>query len=372
MFDVGVGVGGTLDNTAQFLASLNGREILTIASNTAQTAAAVTAVLGAFTIVGPGLVVGTALVAATITITKNLNTDAPPGTMVAPINVGDVMSVLGNAASIAGAGLPGGSIVALGFSIAGGTFGLGGILENGLAGGLAGAISDILGTTPDPLVKTIGYRYVDPLILDLDGDGLEITPLSKGVLFDANGDLVKTGTAWAGADDGILVWDRNGNGTIDSGAELFGDETILANGPNAGKKAANGFAALADLDSNADGKFDALDTQYVNLRIWRDLNQDGISQANELQSLQATGVQSINLTSSTVNASYAGGSFTRTNGSVGQTGEAQLSGDFMNDEDMKYYIFNSCSCYSSLGCRPKTYKKYRSCAHKIMNDIEFQ
>jgi len=74
-------------------------------------------------------------------------------------------------------------------------------------------ISPTLGTTPDPLVKTI--IYVDPLILDLDGDGLEITPLAKGVLFDANGDSIKTGTAWAGADDGMLVWDRDGNGLID-------------------------------------------------------------------------------------------------------------------------------------------------------------
>lgn len=100
-----------------------------------------------------------------------------------------------------------------------------------------------LGTTPDPLVKIIKYiPYADPLILDLDGDGLEITPLSNGILFDTNGDSIKTATAWAGADDGLLAWDRNGNGQIDSGAELFGDETLLANG----QKAAHGFAALAE------------------------------------------------------------------------------------------------------------------------------
>lgn len=149
------------------------------------------------------------------------------------------------------------------------------------------AISPTIGTTPDPLVKTI--RYVDPLILDLDGDGLEITPLSKGILFDADGDTIKTGTAWAGADDGMLVWDRNGNGQIDSGKELFGDETVLANG----KKAAHGFAALSELDTGSvvngvtvgagDGVFDEKDAQYSKLRIWRDLNQDGISQANELK-----------------------------------------------------------------------------------------
>ncbi len=205
------------------------------------------------------------------------------------------------------------------------------------------AISTVTGTTPDPLVKTI--RYVDPLILDLDGNGLQITALSKGILFDANGDTIKTATAWAGAGDGMLVWDKNANGNIDSGQELFGDETIFTNGPNAGKKAANGFAALADLDQGSlvngvlvganDGVFDAKDAQYANLRIWRDLNQDGVSQANELQTLQATGVQSITLASTTINANYGDailaqtGSFTRIdsagNTSTGQAGSFILA-----------------------------------------------
>jgi hypothetical protein len=187
------------------------------------------------------------------------------------------------------------------------------------------AISPTVGTTPDPLVKKI--IYVDPLILDLDGDGLEITPLSKGILFDANGDTIKTGTAWAASDDGMLVWDRNANGQIDSGAELFGDETILANG----QKATNGFTALAELDTNADGKFDALDTQYANLRIWRDLNQDGISQADELQGLSDSGVQSINLTSQASSSRYTdailaqSGNYTRVDGSTGQAGSFILA-----------------------------------------------
>ena len=198
-------------------------------------------------------------------------------------------------------------------------------------GDMPNGISPNIGTNPDPKVKTKVVRYVDPLILDLDGDGLEITPLSKGVLFDANGDTIKTGTAWAAADDGMLVWDRNGNGLIDSGAELFGDETVLTSGPNAGKKAANGFVALAELDSNADGKFDLSDAQYATLRVWRDLNQDGISQAGELKSLADTGVKSINLTSAASNASYPdailaqSGSYTRADDSSGQAGSFILA-----------------------------------------------
>jgi Ca2+-binding RTX toxin-like protein len=198
-----------------------------------------------------------------------------------------------------------------------------------------GAISPSTGTTPDPLVKTT--HYVDPLILDLDGDGLEITPLNKGILFDADGDSIKTGTAWAGADDGLLVFDRNSNEQIDSGAELFGDETILANG----QKAANGFAALSDLDKGSvaggvivgagDGVFDAKDAQYANLRIWRDLNQDGVSQANELQTLADAGVQSIKLVSANVTTNYGdailkqSSTFTRADGSTGQAGSFILA-----------------------------------------------
>ena len=196
-------------------------------------------------------------------------------------------------------------------------------------------ISPTVGTSPDPLVKTI--VYVDPLVLDLDGDGLEITPLSQGVLFDANGDALKTGTAWVGGDDGLLVWDRNGNGTIDTGVELFGDETLLANG----EKATHGFAALSELDTGSlvdgitvgagDGVFDAQDAQYNTLRIWRDLNQDGVSQANELQTLAQSGVRGISLASRTDNTNYGdailaqSGSFTRTDGSTGQAGSFILA-----------------------------------------------
>ena len=102
---------------------------------------------------------------------------------------------------------------------------------------------------------------------------------------------------------------------------------ILANG----QKATNGFTALAELDTNADGKFDALDAQYANLRVWRDLNQDGISQADELQGLNASGVQSINLSSTAGSTKYTdailaqSGSYTRVDGSTGQAGSFILA-----------------------------------------------
>ena len=86
----------------------------------------------------------------------------------------------------------------------------------------------------------------DPLTLDLDGDGIETTGINTAapVMFDMAGTGVQQSVGWVAADDGFLVRDLNGNGLIDSGTELFGDATTLSNGT----KAADGFAALADLD----------------------------------------------------------------------------------------------------------------------------
>jgi len=200
-------------------------------------------------------------------------------------------------------------------------------------------ISPTLLTNPDPLIKEIKhFPWVDPLVLDLDGDGLEISPLSAGVQFDTNADTIRTATAWVGADDGLLVLDRNGNGQIDSARELFGDETLLADG----KKAAHGFAALADLDVGGavgatggagDGVFDAKDAQFGAVRIWRDLNQDGISQAGELQTMAEAGIASIGLASTATETNYGDaqlvqtGSFVRTDASEGQAGSFILAVD---------------------------------------------
>lgn len=128
-----------------------------------------------------------------------------------------------------------------------------------------------------------------PIILDLDGDGVETIAVTAGAYFDHAADGFAEQTAWVGKDDGLLVRDLNGNNTIDSGRELFGSETLLANG----QKAANGFAAMAELDSNLDGKLDASDADFASLRVWKDTNGNGQTDAGELLSLSDAGVQSI-------------------------------------------------------------------------------
>ena len=130
----------------------------------------------------------------------------------------------------------------------------------------------------------------DPLAIDLDKDGVETTSVTDGSYFDhdANGFAEQTG--WAASDDGLLALDRNGDGIINDGKELFGDQTILANGT----KAANGFQALKELDANNDNKIDINDAAYTQLKIWQDVDGDGYSTADELHTLSDLGIKSIN------------------------------------------------------------------------------
>ncbi|BCM24952.1 calcium-binding protein [Methyloradius palustris] len=167
----------------------------------------------------------------------------------------------------------------------------------------------------------------DPFTLDLNGNGIDTVGISttNPILFDIDADGVKTSTGWIAATDGLLVLDRNGNDTIDNGRELFGDATLKTNG----QLAADGFDAIADQDTNHDGIISNLDANWNNLRVWRDLNQDGISQANELVTLNSLGIASINVTGqdhSTLlndgNVLADLGTFTYANGTNGTAGTA--------------------------------------------------
>ena len=173
----------------------------------------------------------------------------------------------------------------------------------------------------------------DPIILDLDGDGLETVGLAGNVYFDHDGDGVLTKTGWAGKNDALLVWDRNANGRIDTGAELFGDFTVLPNGT----LAPNGFAALAALDANGDGVIDASDPAFHELKLWRDTSQDGQTGAGELITLADAGIVSLNLAHTLKNQNLANGnqltregSFTRTDGTTSAMGEFNLATDTFN------------------------------------------
>jgi len=110
-------------------------------------------------------------------------------------------------------------------------------------------------------------------------------------LFDHATDGFAELTGWVAPDDGILARDLNANGTIDSGRELFGSETLLSSG----QKAANGFEALRELDSNGDGVINANDTAFAELRVWQDSDGDGFTSEGELLTVDEAGIKSINL-----------------------------------------------------------------------------
>ena len=182
------------------------------------------------------------------------------------------------------------------------------------------------------LNRTGKYQVYDPLSLDLDGDGIETTAIEglNSTLFDHNKDGIRTATGWVSADDGLLVLDRNGDGVINHGGELFGDNTLLKDG----SLAANGFAALAEFDENGDGKIDAQDAVFHQLKVWRDLNQDGISQEGELFTLEQLGIQSLDLNHQAVNQRQDNGnSVARLGSYTDSEGKEHLIGDLLFDSN---------------------------------------
>ncbi|MFH7043510.1 calcium-binding protein [Paucibacter sp. JuS9] len=168
----------------------------------------------------------------------------------------------------------------------------------------------------------------DPLILDLNGDGIINTlPESGSTYFDHDASGFAESTAWAGPEDGLLVRDLNHNGHIDSGRELFGDQTQLAGGT----LAQNGFQALAALDSNGDGRVDASDAAWGELRVWRDANSDGVAAEDELLTMDEAQIRSLGTTGTPSNRTDAAGNiqafegtFVRTDGTTGVSGSYLL------------------------------------------------
>ena len=131
----------------------------------------------------------------------------------------------------------------------------------------------------------------DPLAIDFGAEGIELTSVDDGVYFDLDNNGFAEKTAWIGTEDGFLVLDRNTNGCIDNGGELFGDQVWLSNG----YISVSGFDALKELDSNEDGIIDENDAAFSDLKVWVDASHDGISQDGELKTLAELGIQSISL-----------------------------------------------------------------------------
>jgi hypothetical protein len=162
-------------------------------------------------------------------------------------------------------------------------------------------------------------NMADPLILDLDGDGIDLRSAEDGAIFDIDGDGSKDQTAFIQGDDALLYLDQNSNGTADSGNELFGDQ----------QGDANGFENLSKYDENNDGVIDEKDSIFEKLKLFVDMNADGINQINESMTLAEAGIESLNLGYYNINEEDEAGnkftqesSFTKTDGSTNKMADA--------------------------------------------------
>lgn len=151
----------------------------------------------------------------------------------------------------------------------------------------------------DPMEDTLFFDQLcqccksvtTPLLLSLRGP-VALSDRAGGVLFDIRGGGTPVLVPWPLRNtEGWLVLDKNGSGSIDSGRELFGNYTIMTDG----HRARDGFEALRELDTNGDMVFSVEDQSFSEVRLWFDGNRDGVSQPDELVTLQSIGLESINL-----------------------------------------------------------------------------
>ena len=150
---------------------------------------------------------------------------------------------------------------------------------------------DIAGVDQELMIQHRMHKF-SPIVLSFSDEMLQtVHPFLANINFDLDGNGIPNRTGWISRKDAFLALDRNGNGKIDNGTELFGEATSLRAGP----RAQNGYDAMADLDENHDGYLDEHDGMFRKLVVWFDRSQDGISQPTEIFKLTDIGITKLSV-----------------------------------------------------------------------------
>ena len=182
-----------------------------------------------------------------------------------------------------------------------------------------------------------------PLVLDLDGDGLESFNIAfSTAFFDLDGDGFAERAGWIRNGDALLAIDNNGDGIVNDVSELFGPG-IVGDSPAIRQLGdVSGFSALAELDDNSDGVIDANDASFSELLLWRD-NGDGTSETRELLTLEDAGVTSISLQTTRLDLTIGltqpnlvteGSTFTRADGTFGDVFDVWFAIDSFDTREL--------------------------------------
>jgi hypothetical protein len=175
----------------------------------------------------------------------------------------------------------------------------------------------------------------DPIVLDLDGDGIELLGLGSGVTFDIDADGMGESVGWFGPDDGMLVMDIDGSGAIENMSEVFSE---IFNG----ESYADSLSALASLDTNTDQVISKGDKQFDDILVWQDSDSDGVSAAPELSTLSDRGITSISLNAKSVSETLEGNR-------VDAIGEVTLTDDATSSYAEVTFVVDGAPTTFSLG-----------------------
>ena len=163
---------------------------------------------------------------------------------------------------------------------------------------------------------------------------MQTTSISEGTQFDLLNNGTKQSVGWVSKQDALLALDLNHDGKITSGAELFGNHTLLADG----SRAYDGWKALAQYDTNQDGKIDVQDDAFSQLLVWQDANGNGETDEGELSTLAQRGITSIQISNDAAHVSQNGNelhgfsTYTTSDGVAHEIVDAWLQTQFTQSE----------------------------------------